>query len=90
MRTGNGVGSVTDPRNPPKSVNGTEIPNHNSNRMKKREMGIAPVLSFAHRMKLSAVKMVKAIPGKKHATLHEMDFHPVASPLKLDHILTAT
>jgi hypothetical protein len=64
-------------------VRGTEIQNQRKNSSKYKEMGIAPVLLLFHRMKLSTVRITKAMPGKKHAADQEIDLHPSDVPLMI-------
>jgi hypothetical protein len=64
------------PSKPPIRVSGTEMQNHRAKRVKKSEMGIAPVLFLPHRMEFSTVKMIKTMPGKKQEVNQATDFHP--------------
>ncbi|KAI5432575.1 hypothetical protein KIW84_020041 [Lathyrus oleraceus] len=80
VRTGYSICSAFVPINPPVRVSGTEMQNQRKNSSKYKEMGIAPVLLLPQRTKFSAVRIVKAIPGKKHAANHEIDLHPSEVP----------
>lgn len=76
VRTGNSMLAARVPSKPPIRVSGTEMQNHRAKRVKKSEMGKAPVLFLPQRMEFSTVKMIKTMPGKKQEVNQATDFHP--------------
>ncbi|WVZ08592.1 hypothetical protein V8G54_021938 [Vigna mungo] len=71
-------------------VSGTEMQNQRKNNSKYKEMGIAPVLLLPQRRKLSPVRIINAIPGKKQADNQEIDLHPSEVALRVLHRRTLT